>query len=91
MVILVVSNHFIRSKWCRLELEMSKMESLERGRNIVVTVLLEPIQETLESLEWFMKQYTYLEWFKCDSERYIYDLIEGKTMLLHIEESFYYL
>ena len=69
MVIFVVTNHFIKSKWCRLEVELAKMECLERGRNIVVTVFLEPIQETLESLEWFMKRYTYLEWFTCDTKR----------------------
>ena len=70
MVILIVSSHFIKSKWCRLEVELPKMECLERGRNIVVTVLLEPIQERLKGLEWFMKRYTYLEWFTCDTMRF---------------------
>ena len=39
-IILVISSNFLNSNWCRFELEMARMHSMERGRNIVVPILM---------------------------------------------------
>ncbi|ESN96542.1 hypothetical protein HELRODRAFT_163616 [Helobdella robusta] len=64
--LLVLTNNFLKSKWCRHELEMASLESLDRECNLVVPVFLEPVEETWDSLSWLTKRYTYLEWFAYD-------------------------
>ena len=63
-ILLVVSNHFLNSNWCRFELEMARMHSMERGRNIVVPILLEdvPFEEMPASLQLIIRKHTYIEW-----------------------------
>ena len=63
-VILVISANFLASNWCRFELEISRMQSLERGRNLVVPVLMETIDfaNMPSSLQWLVRKHTYIEW-----------------------------
>ena len=70
-VILVISANFLASNWCRFELEISRMQSLERGRNLVVPVLLETIDfaSMPSSLQWLVRKYTYIEWTEHPSSR----------------------
>ena len=70
-VILVISANFLASNWCRFELEISRMQSLERGRNLVVPVLLETIdsEKMPSSLQWLVRRYTYIEWKDDPSSR----------------------
>ena len=70
-VILVISANFLASNWCRFELEISRMQSLERGRNLVVPVLLETIdfENMPSSLQWLVRKHTYIEWGDDQSAR----------------------
>ena len=63
-IILVVSNHFLESKWCRFELEVARMQSLERGRNLIVPILLEDVslENMPASLQFIVRKHTYIEW-----------------------------
>lgn len=68
-IILVISKNFLKSRWCSLELEMAKMESLVRGVNLIVAIFLEPVEDSTKNLDWLTKYYTYLEWFQYDDYR----------------------
>ena len=63
-IILVVSNHFLESNWCRFELEVARMQSLERGRNLIVPILLENVSLEImpASLQFIVRKHTYIEW-----------------------------
>ena len=63
-VILVVSHSFVQSNWCKFEMEIARMQSLERGRNLVVPIMLQPVrmEEMTASLKWMVRRHTYIEW-----------------------------
>ena len=63
-IILVISNNFLESNWCRFELEIARMQSLERGRNLVVPILLEDVsmERMPVGLQWIVRKHTYIEW-----------------------------
>ena len=39
--IVVLSKNFLQSKWCEFELQMARIECVEKGRNLIVAVMLE--------------------------------------------------
>ena len=41
--ILLLSRHFIKSKWCDFELNMARMESIHTQRDVIVMIVLETI------------------------------------------------
>ena len=71
-VIVVLSNNFAQSQWCRMELEMANHRRLSNWRNSLVLVLLETISPenqnaTLRSL---LTTHTYLEWNERAQEKF---------------------
>ena len=72
-VILVLSNNFLRSHWCMFEFEMAQMQSLERGRNIIVPIMLTFIEmaDMPSCLQWLVRRNTYISWNEdeCPADR----------------------
>ena len=71
-VIVVLSNNFAQSQWCRMELEMANHRRLGNWHNSLVLVLLETISPenqnaTLRSL---LTTHTYLEWNERAQEKF---------------------
>ena len=64
--IVVLSRNFLRSKWCDFELHMAWMESIEKGRNLINAVLLEPLSvddmKMSGVVERLLRRNTYIEW-----------------------------
>ncbi|KAJ9582249.1 hypothetical protein L9F63_003378 [Diploptera punctata] len=62
--VLVLSNHFIHSQWCRWELEVANHKLFESGREFLILIQLETLnEETLpRHLKFLMDTRTYLEW-----------------------------
>ncbi|CAH1773195.1 unnamed protein product [Owenia fusiformis] len=66
-VILLISQNFLRSKWCTYELNIARGELANRGRDCIILILKEPINvlpkelitPTLQSL---LDTRVYLEW-----------------------------
>ena len=68
-VILVLSDNFLRSEWCKMELEIAHMHGLDRGLNILVPIMLSPLTEDLPCcLNWHIRRNTYIEWEENSSE-----------------------
>ena len=45
--ILLLSRHFIKSKWCDFELNMARMESIHTQRDVIVIIFLETISPNM--------------------------------------------
>lgn len=63
----ILSQHFVRSEWCKYELNYTQFRLLEQNDDAVVLILLEPIdKETIPKkfckLRRVMNSRTYLEW-----------------------------
>ncbi|CAH1797579.1 unnamed protein product, partial [Owenia fusiformis] len=66
-VILIITQNFLRSKWCTYELNMARGELANRGRDCIILILKEPVHvlpkelitPTLQSL---LDTRVYLEW-----------------------------
>ena len=69
--ILVLSQKFLTSGWCEFELQMARMESFDKGRNLIVAVMLEPveIEKMSKSLRLLIRKNTYIEWFEDPGNR----------------------
>ena len=69
--ILVLSQKFLTSGWCEFELQMARMESFDKGRNLVIAVMLEPlrIENMSKSLRLLVRRNTYIEWFEDPDNR----------------------
>lgn len=63
-IILVLSRSFCHSQWCCYELELAKIASLDRGRNLLVPVMLEDldIRNMSRGLQSVLRNYTYIDW-----------------------------
>ncbi|KAK2168447.1 hypothetical protein NP493_1225g02036 [Ridgeia piscesae] len=63
-VIVVLSNNFAQSQWCRMELEMANHRRLSNWQNSLVLVLLETISPENQNatLRILLTTHTYLEW-----------------------------
>ena len=64
--ILVLSQKFLTSGWCEFELQIARMESFDKGRNLIIVVMLEPlkIENMSKSLRLLIRRNTYIEWFE---------------------------
>ena len=64
--IIVLSAGFLTSEWCDFELHMARMESFDKGRNLIIVVMLEclPADKMSKSLRMLIKRNTYIEWFE---------------------------
>ncbi|XP_067659410.1 toll-like receptor 4 [Haliotis asinina] len=62
--VIVLSRHFLRSYWCKYEVEMAKMESIYTGRNILLVVVLEniPVKDLPPDIVELMCQDSYVEY-----------------------------
>ena len=71
-VIVVLSNNFAQSQWCRMELEMANHRRLSNWRNSLVLVLLESIspENQTATLRSLLTTQTYLEWDERRQERF---------------------
>jgi toll-like receptor 13 len=63
-VVFVLSDNFLKSKWCNLELELSAAESYLRGVNILIPIKLGHLKngDMWSCLRWFVRHVTYIEW-----------------------------
>ena len=71
-VIVVLSNNFAQSQWCRMELEMANHRRLSNWRNSLVLVLLETISPENQNatLRILLTTHTYLEWNERAQEKF---------------------
>ncbi|XP_046332452.2 toll-like receptor 4 [Haliotis rufescens] len=62
--VIILSRHFLRSYWCKYEVEMAKMESIYTGRNILLVVVLEniPVKDLTPDIVELMRQDSYVEY-----------------------------
>ena len=81
MIVIVLSNHFLKSKWCVYEFNMARMESIysRNGENVVFCIMYEDINtehlspDLIESLE----SETFLKYPQDDTERpYFWDMLK---------------
>ena len=70
-VILVISKNFARSNYCNYEIELARMMSVEKARNLLVPVMLENVrmEDMSDSLRWIVRKLTYIEWPQCQPDR----------------------
>ena len=63
-VILVISNNFVSSNWCKYEIDLARMIGVEKARNLLVPVFLETVRmaDMSDSLGWIVRKLTYIEW-----------------------------
>ncbi|KAI8490290.1 toll-like receptor 6 signaling pathway [Branchiostoma belcheri] len=63
-VILVISENFLKSDWCKFELSMAEYKHFTTGEKYVIPILLEeiPIEMMPKSLRYLLATKTYLEW-----------------------------
>ena len=63
--IFVLSRNFLKSVWCEFELQIARKECVEKGRNLIIAVMLEPLSvedKMSRSVERLIRQNTYIEW-----------------------------
>ena len=76
-VILVISNSFIESSWCMMELRLARQTALDRGYDVVIPIILEEVQYDGGGRVMLnvLKRNTYLEWPR--------ESLEGQTLFWH--------
>ena len=63
--IVVLSKNFLKSAWCEFELQIARKECVEKGRNLIIAVMLEPLSvedKMSRSVERLIRKNTYIEW-----------------------------
>ena len=63
--IVVLSRNFLQSVWCEFELQIARKECIERGRDLIIAVMLEPLPADTKlsrSVERLIRKNTYIEW-----------------------------
>ncbi|XP_046551631.1 toll-like receptor 4 isoform X1 [Haliotis rubra] len=62
--VIILSRNFLKSYWCKYEVEMAKMESIYTGRNTLLVVILEkiPVKNLPPNIVELMRQDSYLEY-----------------------------
>nr|XP_034302016.1 toll-like receptor 1 [Crassostrea gigas] len=63
-ILIILSNSFAQSHWCRFETMMAQLRSINHGENTVVVVVLENIltKNMNNSLHLLLKSTTFIEW-----------------------------
>ncbi|XP_067004196.2 toll-like receptor 2 type-2 [Anabrus simplex] len=69
--VIVLSNAFLKSRWCRWEVDMANNRLLEESRNFLVLIELEPLDHSKipRHVKMLMATRTYLEWPRDNNER----------------------
>ena len=69
--ILILSNHFVQSQWCQLEMSMAQHKLLTSQKDVLVLVLKDPIDDCFltSRLRHLMTTQTYLAWDEKDPEK----------------------
>ena len=70
--IVVLSKIFLKSVWCEFELQIARKECVEKGRNLIIAVMLEPLSmedKMSRSVERLIRKNTYIEWPEDSSKR----------------------
>ena len=70
--IVVLSRNFLQSVWCEFELQIARKECIERGRDLIIAVMLEPLPDDTKissSVERLVRKNTYIEWPTEEVER----------------------
>ena len=73
--IVVLSRNFLQSVWCEFELQIARKECIERGRDLIIAVMLEPLLADIKisrSVERLIRKNTYIEWPLEPSERILF-------------------
>ncbi len=66
--LLVISRRFLTSNWCHFEIQMARMVSIERGRDVILPILIDSESDILnnenltKTLHNILKRRTYLQW-----------------------------
>ena len=63
--IVVLSKNFLKSAWCEFELQIARKECVEKGRNLIIAVMLEPLSvedKMSSSVRRLISKNTYIEW-----------------------------
>ncbi|NXC87591.1 TLR21 protein, partial [Cercotrichas coryphoeus] len=73
----VLSEHFVRSEWCKYELDFSHFRLFDENNDAAILVLLEPIQSNVIpkrfcKLRKIMNTKTYLEWPAGEEEQQMF-------------------
>ena len=74
MVILVISNSFLTSHWCLMELRLTRQMALERGHDIFIPIILERFDTSKGNRTLFniLNEQTYSEWPDSDPEGQVF-------------------
>ena len=70
--IVILSKNFLQSVWCEFELQIARKECIERGRDLIIAVMLEPLPgdtKISSSVERLVRKNTYIEWPTEEVER----------------------
>ena len=62
---MVLSKNFLQSVWCEFELQIARKECIEKGRNLIIAVMLEemPVDNKMSSsVRRLIRANTYIEW-----------------------------
>ena len=75
-VILVISEAFFTSYWCIMEMRLARQMALQRGRDILIPIILQKVDTSKGNKTLFniLNENTYLEW--------PHDEIDGQTLFL---------
>jgi hypothetical protein len=70
-VIVIISNRFTQSHYCDYELNMARMQSVERCCNVIVPILLElpDVDRVSNCLHWVLRKLTYIQWPEHENEQ----------------------
>ena len=63
--IVVLSRNFLQSVWCEFELQIARKLCVEKGRDLIIAVMLEPLPTNIrisQSVERLVRKNTYIEW-----------------------------
>ena len=63
--IVVLSRNFLQSVWCEFELQIARKLCVDKGRDLIIAVMLEPLPTNIkitQSVERLVRKNTYIEW-----------------------------
>ena len=63
--IVVLSRNFLQSVWCEFELQIARKLCVDRGRDLIIAVMLEPLPTNVkisQCVERLVRKNTYIEW-----------------------------
>ena len=63
--IVVLSSSFLQSVWCEFELQIARKLCVDKGRDLIIAVMLEPLPTNIkisQSVERLVRKNTYIEW-----------------------------